>query len=400
MPDIQSLNIPQFKYQLEQELVGNILPFWMAHAVDKINGGFYGALTNDLKVHNEIPRSAILCGRILWTYSTAYQRLGNKEYLTMAQWIYDYLTQVFWDKEYSGVYWSVDSQGRPVSDHKHHYAQAFAIYGLTEYYRATKEPKSLELAQTLFQLLEKHAYDPKYQGYTEGSNRKWESLQDMRLSDKDINSRKSMNTMLHILEAYTNLMRVWKDTLLKAQHRALLENFQKYIVDSRTGHFNLFFDDAWHSLKKTISYGHDIEGSWLLWEAAEIQGDPELLNHTKETSLNMARAVYEEGIDNDGSLVYEGNAYGWTETFKAWWVQAEGMVGFYNAYQLSGQEHFRQASHCCWTYIQNKVIDREYGDWYKQLSKDGKPDNNHYKIGPWDCPYHHSRSCFEMLHRL
>ncbi len=400
MPDIQSLNIPQFKYQLEQELVGNILPFWMAHAVDKINGGFYGALTNDLKVHNEIPRSAILCGRILWTYSTAYQRLGNKEYLTMAQWIYDYLTQVFWDKEYSGVYWSVDSQGRPVSDHKHHYAQAFAIYGLTEYYRATKEPKSLELAQTLFQLLEKHAYDPKYQGYTEGSNRKWESLQDMRLSDKDINSRKSMNTMLHILEAYTNLMRVWKDTLLKAQHRALLENFQKYIVDSRTGHFNLFFDDAWHSLKKTISYGHDIEGSWLLWEAAEIQGDPELLNHTKETSLNMARAVYEEGIDNDGSLVYEGNAYGWTETFKAWWVQAEGMVGFYNAYQLSGQEHFRQASHRCWTYIQNKVIDREYGDWYKQLSKDGKPDNNHYKIGPWDCPYHHSRSCFEMLHRL
>jgi len=389
-----------FRRQLEEELTGNILPFWMTHVVDKVNGGFYGAVTNDLQVHNQVPRSATLCARILWTYATAYRRLGAEQYLSMARWAYDYLTHVFWDQEYGGLYWQVDCNGNPISDRKHHYAQAFAIYGLAEYYRATQEPQSLELAQTLFHLLEKHAYEALYQGYIEGSSRKWEALVDMRLSDVDPNCRKSMNTMLHILEAYTHLLQVWDDAHLKVQHRALLETFQRHIIDRDTGHFKLFFDDQWHSLSDNMSFGHDIEGSWLLWEAAKAQGDSALLAQVRESVIDLAAAVYREGLDDDGSLFYEDGPQGLVDTGKAWWVQAEAVVGFYNAYQLSGQVDFAQAAYRCWRYIQDKMVDRKHGEWFKQLHRDGTPDHTRYKAGPWDCPYHHSRACFEMLDRL
>ena len=397
---MQTFDNADFRKQLKKELTENILPFWMTHAVDTVNGGFYGALTNDLEIHNEVPRSAILCARILWTYATAYRKLGEKEYLAMARWAYDYLTRVFLDPEYGGLYWTVDYQGKPVFDRKHHYAQAFAIYGLSEYYRATQEPHSLALAQTLFQLLEKHAFDPVYGGYIEGSSRKWEALTDMRLSDRDLNCRKSMNTLLHILEAYTNLLRVWDDATLKTQHRALIETFQQHVVDPSTSHFKLFFDDQWNSLLENMSYGHDIEGSWLLFEAAEVQGVPALVEQVRETAIQVAAAVYQDGLEQDGSLPYEGGPQGLVDSDKSWWVQAEAMLGFYNAYQLSGQERFAQAATRSWNYIQDKIVDRTHGDWFKRLHRDGTPENSAYKVGPWECPYHHSRACFEMLDRL
>jgi cellobiose epimerase len=389
-----------FRRQLKEELTGNILPFWMTHTVDKINGGFYGALTNDLEIRNEVPRSAILCARILWTYATAFRKLGDREYLAMARRAYDYLTHIFWDPEYGGVYWSVDFTGKPVFERKHHYAQAFAIYALSEYYRATESPQSLEFAQTLFQLLEKHAFDPVRGGYIEGSSRKWEALTDMRLSDRDLNCRKSMNTMLHILEAYTSLLRVWEDAGLKAKHKGLIETFQEHIIDHSTGHFKLFFDDQWNSLLENVSYGHDIEGSWLLCEAAEVQADPALLEQVREAAIQIASAVYKDGLEQDGSLPYESGPHGLVDSFKSWWVQAEAMPGFYNAYQLSGQEHFAQAAWRSWEYIRDKMVDRTHGDWLKRLHRDGTPDNSIYKVGPWECPYHHSRACFEMIERL
>ena len=399
-PAPQALNNADFRRQLQAELTVNILPFWMTHSLDKVNGGFYGALTNDLEIHNEVPRSAILCARILWTYATAYRKLGDRQYLAMADWAYTTLRGVFLDPEYGGVYWTVDAAGQPVFDRKHHYAQAFAIYGLSEYYRATGQAESLELAQTLFQLLEKHAYDPVYGGYIEGSSRSWETLADMRLSDRDLNCRKSMNTMLHVLEAYTNLLRVWPDATLKAQHRALIESFLQHILDPSTGHFKLFFDDRWDSLLPNVSFGHDIEGSWLLLEAAGVQADPALLARVRQASLQIATAVYQDGLEPDGSLPYEAGPQGLVDSDKSWWVQAEAMLGFYNAYQLSGQPHFAQAARHSWDYIQANMVDRVHGDWIKKLHRDGTVDENYYKVGPWECPYHHSRACFEMLDRL
>ena len=396
----QGLNTIDFRRQLQEELTGNILPFWMTHAIDKVNGGFYGALTTDLEIHNEVPRSAILCARILWTYATAYRKLGDRQYLAMANWAYDYLRSAFLDAEYGGVYWTVDATGEPVFDRKHHYAQAFAIYGLAEYYRATEQPESLALAQRLFQLLEKYAYDPFYGGYIEGRSRKWETLSDMRLSDRDLNCRKSMNTMLHVLEAYTNLSRVWQDASLKAQHRALIELFLQRIVDPATGHFKLFFDDQWNSLLPNVSYGHDIEGSWLLLEAAEVQGDPALVERVRQAAIQIATAVYQDGLEPDGSLPYESGPLGLVDSDKSWWVQAEAMLGFYNAYQVSGQKRFAQAAQGSWKYIQDNMVDRVHGDWIKKLHQDGTVDESNYKVGPWECPYHNSRACFEMLDRL
>jgi mannobiose 2-epimerase len=395
-----SFSTSEWRQQIQTELTGNILPFWIKHTPDQLNGGFYGAITNDLQVFNDVPRSAILCARLLWTYATAYHKLGNPEYLSTAQWAYNYLTSIFWDHEHGGLYWSVNAAGEPVLDRKHHYAQAFGIYGLSEYYRATGEAHSLELAQQLFALLEEHAFEPLYGGYLEGSSRNWEKLADMRLSERDLNCRKSMNTMLHILEAYTNLLRVWPDARLKAQHRALIQIFLEKIIDPQSQHFKLFFDDQWHSLLPHISYGHDIEGSWLLVEAAEIQGDPALLEQVRAQAVRMAEAVYQQGVDEDGSLFYEAGPEGWVDSSKSWWVQAEAVVGFYNAYQLSGQEHFAQESQRSWAYIQAQLVDREYGDWIKQRRRDGTIDSNVYKVGPWECPYHHSRACFEMLKRV
>jgi mannobiose 2-epimerase len=222
----------------------------------------------------------------------------------------------------------------------------------------------------------------------------------MRLSEKDLHSRKSMNTMLHMLEGYTNLLRVWDDATLKKQHRHIIETFLKHIVDPQTHHFKLFFDMSWNSLLEHDSYGHDIEGSWLLVEAAEVQGDPQLLAEVRQVAIKIADAVYRDSLEPDGSIPYEGGPHGLVNDIKAWWVQAEAVVGFYNAYQLSGQERFALAAGRSWQYIEDKLIDRVHGDWFKELHHDGTLEPTTFKTGPWECPYHHSRTCFEMIERL
>jgi mannobiose 2-epimerase len=209
-----------------------------------------------------------------------------------------------------------------------------------------------------------------------------------------------MNTMLHMLEAYTNLLRIWDSAMLKKQHRAILETFRQHIIDPSTHHFKLFFDDAWNSLLEHDSYGHDIEGSWLLVEAAEVQGDPQLLADFRAEALAIAAAVQRDGLEADGSLPYEGGPHGLVNDVKAWWVQAEAVVGFYNAYQISGDERFAESAYRSWKYIEEKVVDRTHGDWFKDLHHDGTPNPASYKVGPWECPYHHARACLEMLERL
>ncbi len=396
----QDLSNQDFARQLEAELTGNILPFWMEYLPDRENGGFHGAVTNDLQIRDDVPRAAIMCARILWTFSAAYRRYGAADYLEMATWAYDDLTGVFWDKVHGGVFWSVDRHGVSVKDHKHHYAQAFALYGISEYYRATRQPESLALAQELFRLLEAHAFDPSHGGYIQSSSREWRAPADMRLDKQEINGRKSTNTLLHILEAYTNLLRIWDHPYLKMQHKSLLAVFWRRVFNPTSGHLKQLFDDEWNSLLEIDSYGHDIEASWLLWEAAELQDDPRLRSQIREISLGLAEAVYRDGQDNDGSIFYEGDAHGIVDDCKSWWTQAEAMVGFYNAFQLSGQAHFAAAAQACWHYIQQKVIDCSHSDWFKQLDRAGNPDSKRFKAGPWDCPYHHSRACLEMIGRL
>ncbi len=386
--------------RLRAELTENILPFWMKHAPDRENGGFHGAISNDLRIFPAAPRSAILCARILWTFSTAFRIFGYADYRQMADYAYKTLVETFWDQEYSGVYWSLNSANQPLDPRKHHYAQAFAIYGLSEYARATQGQAAKKLALELFDLLETHAFEPVYGGYTEGSSREWGALEDMRLSSRDLNCRKSMNTLLHILESYTNLLRISDDQRLRTQHRALLETFAERVYDAQTGHLRLFFDDAWNSLEELDSYGHDIEASWLMWEAAEMHPDPALHERIRAASLSLAESVYREARDSDGSLFYEGLAGTIHDDSKYWWPQAEAMVGFANAYHLTGDPKFAAAVNDLWRFIENHLIDRTHGDWFKQVNRAGIPDSTRMKASAWDCPYHHSRACFESMERL
>ncbi|MBN1887734.1 MAG: AGE family epimerase/isomerase [Thermoflexales bacterium] len=384
--------------RIERELRGNILPFWVAHTVDAQNGGFYGALSNDLRVLNDVPRSAVVCARVLWTYAAAYRLYGDPAYLRMSRHAYDYLTHAFWDGDYGGVYWAVDAAGRPVNDRKHTYAQAFSVYGLAEYYRATGEAESLELAQQIFHLIERHSFDAINLGNIECRGRAWEAVDDMRLSHHEPNCRKSMNTLLHVMEAYRNLLRVWDVDELRVKLAGLVGVFLERVIDPHTHHLRLFFDDEWRPQPPAItSFGHDIEASWLLVEAAEVMGNS-TLGWARDVAVRMADTTYREALEPGGGVAYEVHE-GRRNDDRHWWVHAEAVVGLYNAYQLSEREEFALAAHTCWEYIERHFVDRTHGDWFKILDSQGRP-YDHHKIGPWECPYHHARACFEMLGRL
>ncbi len=386
--------------QFEKELLDNILPYWTKTAPDVENGGFFGAVYNDGQIDNDISRTAVTCARILWTFSRAYILYQKEAYLQIAQRAYDYLNSAFWDKEYQGLYWSVDRQGNPVSDRKQYYAQAFGIYGYSEFFKAAHNPTSLERAITIYYLIEKHARDLQFGGYIEGSTHDFSPLADMRLSPKDMNCSKSMNTLLHLIEAYTNLLSTWRDDTLHSSLQTLLFDFIEHIIDPQSGHFKLFLDKKWQSLSDRISCGHEIEGSWLLDEAAGVLGDAATQTKIRSITLKLAETVFSTGIDADGSIIQEGTIDKISQNDKEWWPQAEAVIGFYNAYQLSHKPELMQASQICWDFIQKKLIDKEHGGWFKRLTANGAVDQTSPKIGPWESAYHESRMCFEMIERL
>jgi mannobiose 2-epimerase len=392
--------------EFRRELTVNILPFWMRHTIDRVNGGFYGYVATNLAVDQQAPRAAVINARILWTFSMAARILKRPEYRDAADWAYDYIVEKFWDQKYGGVYWMLNYRGNPISDRKQIYAQAFALYAFSEYFRATGNIDSLEHAKQLYRLIEEKSREPRYGGYLEARSREWCPLEDLRLSEKDLNSPKSMNTHLHILEAYTNLLRAWDHSDVHASQKALLGVVLDRIVDGATCHFKMFFDNEWRSLTDHISFGHDIEGSWLIPEAAEVLGDRELLERSRSTAVRMAQAVFDEGLDKDGSLFYEADSHGkLIDPNKHWWAQAEAVVGFYNAFQISGQQRFEVQASRAWEYIEKKIVDRVHGEWHAKLRPNGEPfteeeDADACLAGPWKCPYHNGRVCFEMMARL
>jgi len=400
MTTVQPQLLASYRSRIENELRGNILSFWMQRALDRENGGYFGALTNDLVVDNDVPRSAVVAARILWTFSAAYRAFREPALIAAARHAYAYLTGPVWDEKYGGVYWQVDRLGNPVNDRKHIYAQAFAIYGLTEYFLAIGDPQARAMAHDLFHHVETYSFDAAHGGNIECLSREWGKLEDMRLSPHEPHCRKSMNTLLHLMEAYTNLLRAWPDPMVKDRQAGLIANFLERVIDPHTGHFRLFFDDAWHSLVGTVSFGHDIEGAWLLEEAAEVQGDHALMARARVAAQELAGAVLADGRDTDGSIFNEGDFSTPASMTKNWWGQAEGMVGFFAAYQLSKNEEFARAALLCWDVIEAHFIDREHGDWFKVLDRSGTPLPGYLKVGPWECPYHHTRACLEMMRRL
>lgn len=385
---------------MHSELENNILPFWMNKMEDNEEGGFYGQITGEDELKPEASKGAILNARILWTFSSAYRLLKKPEYLETATRAKRYLIDRFYDPQYGGIYWELDYKGNPLDTKKQIYAIGFAIYGLSEYARATGDEEALAYAQQLFDVIEQHSFDSEQNGYVEALTRDWQPIGDMRLSDKDENEKKTMNTHLHILEPYTNLYRVWKDERLERQLRNLIEVFISRILDPQTGHLNLFFEEDWTNKYHIVSYGHDIEASWLIHEAALVLGDPEVLKRIEPIIIRIAQAA-DEGLNPDGSMIYEN----FLDKQKIdrelhWWVQAENVVGHINLYQHFGDTEALDTAARCWEFIKTKLIDREQGEWHWSLLPDGTVNRRDDKAGFWKCPYHNGRMCMEVIERF
>ncbi len=391
--------IQDFRAALLDNLTGNILPYWLDRMTDP-RGGFYGRRDGHDVLEADAPRGAILNARILWAFSAAYRVLRRPEYLEAATRAKREIIDRFYDPEYGGVYWSVDAQGRPLDTKKQFYALGFAIYGLSEYARATGDAEALDYARRLFADIETHSRDRVRGGYIEALTRDWQPIGDMRLSDKDQNASKTMNTHLHIIEPYTNLLRVWRAPEVEEAVRGLLGIFLgRIVVPGQRGHMGLFFDDEWHRTDGgIISYGHDIEASWLLLEAAQELGDDALTARTLEATRHIADAAL-EGRCTDGSMVYERHPDGCYDNDKHWWVQAENVVGQVYQYLYHGRGEMLPAAVQSWEYIRDNLVDREGGEWYwsRRVGAINRDDD---KAGFWKCPYHNSRMCLEVAERL
>lgn len=386
----------RLRAEMERELTDGILPYWAHHTVDTQRGGFLGRVTHDNRGVADAPKGGILNARILWTFSAAYRHLGEKQHRKLADRAYRYLTEHFWDSEHGGIYWMLDADGRPADVRKHIYAQAFAVYGFSEYYRATGTEAALHRATTLYRLIETHGADDAHGGYYEAFDRAWNRMDDARLSEKDLDAPKSMNTHLHILEAYTTLYRAGPDPDLRERLRALVELFHTTIVQD--GHCVTFFEADWTPMADEVSYGHDIEASWLLLEAADVLEDDVVRGKARETCLALARATLREGVDDDGGLLYEGGPDGLRDGDKHWWPQAEAVVGFLNAYQETEDADFLEAAVGAWRFTQQHVIDDTQGGWHERVARDGTPYVED-KVRPWKCPYHNARACLEVMTR-
>lgn len=391
--------IAQLKKEVKEVLTTNILPYWMEKMTDRQHGGFYGRITGQELLIPEAEKGAILNARILWTFSSAYRLLHKAEYLETATRAKREIIDRFYDREFGGIYWSITAEGYPLDTKKQIYAIGFAIYGLSEYHRATGDSEALEYAIRLFHDIEAHSFDQKKNGYCEALTREWGEIADMRLSEKDANERKTMNTHLHILEPYANLFRVWKDGQLEARLRNLIRLFIDRIMDVNTHHLQLFFDDDWESQYHTISYGHDIEASWLLHEATMVLDDKKLLVEIEPYIIDIAEAAT-EGFLPQGGMMYELHAdTAAVDADRHWWVQAETIVGYINLYQHFGDKLSLARAMQCWQFVKQHLIDHKNGEWYWSLRTNGSVNRDDDKAGFWKCPYHNGRMCMEIIER-
>ena len=379
-----------YRTEVEAEL-DHILDFWIQNTFDHVHGGFIGKMDQGGIVHPDAPKGLVLNARILWTFSAAYRRSGKKPHLEAAKRAFEALVP-FMDTTYGGYYWAVSPDGVPLETRKQIYGLAFALYGLSEYYQIDCSESVKSVCIAIFDWIEKQSYTPHNRGYLEACARDGSPLADMRLSPKDRNDPLTMNTHLHILEAYTNLYRIWKSDHLKKQGQNLIDLFLSRIIDPKTKHLILFFDDQWSPTDADVSYGHDIEAAWLVLEAAEVF--EHRIEEAKKTAIEIAQAVA-PALHPDGGLDYEEH-----RKERHWWVQAEAMVGFLNAYQLSGEALFLDYSMAAWDYVVKHFIDPIHGEWYWGYDVNGKLMQGEDKVGFWKCPYHNARACMEVSKRV
>ncbi|MEO7490498.1 MAG: AGE family epimerase/isomerase [Ferruginibacter sp.] len=388
--------LQQYSSEIQKEL-SDILAYWMRYAPDEKYGGFYGKIDHANNIDDTANKGAVLNARILWSFAAAYNCTGNDKYLSLANRAFEYINRYFIDETAGGIFWTLNFKGEPVDTKKQVYAIAFLLYAYSEYYQSTHLEDAKNRAIELYHLIERHSFDTSQTGYLEAFTRDWQPMEDLRLSSKDANEKKTMNTHLHVLEAYTNLYRIWPDEKLHHSIILLIDNFTSHIIDKNTWHLNLFFNETWQVKGHIISYGHDIEAAWLLLEAAEAIGDDALIKELKDIAVKIAAAT-KEGLDADGGLWYEKEGSHLVKE-KHWWPQAEAMIGFYNAWQITGDKQYLQHSMAGWEFIK-KSIKADDGEWIWGVDEHNQPMTGQDKAGLWKCPYHNSRACIELIKRI
>lgn len=392
-----------------------LLPFWEG-LKDEEQGGFFGYMGYDLALDKEAVKGCILNSRILWFFSNAYLTLGDESVLPYARHAYLFLKEHCLDRENGGVYWSLTFDGKPEDTTKHTYNQAFAIYALSSYYEAVREPEALALAKELFELIEAKCKDE--YGYLEAFNVRFKPEDNDKLSENGVMAEKTMNTLLHVLEAYTELYRVMdegtekeretkasvsKDGVTKAKV-ALALKYMLRLVDEKVynreaGRQEVFFDRTWHSLIDLYSYGHDIEASWLIDRALEVLGDGSYTEKISPITGTIVENIYKRAYV-DHSFMNEAEN-GIDDKTRVWWVQAEAVVGFLNGYQRNPEHvEYLEAAKDIWEFIKAYLVDTRAGsEWFWSLDENRKPIEKPI-VEPWKCPYHNGRMCFEVINRL
>ena len=382
--------------EVTKHLQVDIIPFWQGME-DKEFGGFYGYMGYDLKLNKEAVKGCILNSRILWFFSNAYLVLGRKELLESAGCAFRFLKEHCLDREYGGVFWSLTYKGEPEDTTKHTYNQAFAIYALSSYYDASKDEEAIETARGLYHLIEEKCTDE--YGYMEAFERDFHPADNDKLSENGVMAEKTMNTLLHVFEAYTELYRVSKNADVAQKLREMLDLFAERVYNQKAGRQEVFFDQTWHTLIDLYSYGHDIETAWLLDRGLEVLGDEAYTARLSPMTRTITKNIYDRAYI-DHSLVNEAEN-GVVDTTRVWWVQAEAVVGFLNGYQKSPEHtEYLQAAEEIWAYIKDYMVDpREGSEWYAGLDKDRHPVQDPI-VEPWKCPYHNGRMCIEVIRRM
>jgi mannobiose 2-epimerase len=394
----QKQKLEQMKKEAREDLTRNILPYWISNMTDNVHGGFFGRIDIRNKVYPDAAKGGILNARILWTYSSAYRVTGDTLYLRMAKRARDYILKYFIDRENGGAFFSLNADGSPSDTRKQVYTNSFFIYALAEYSRATGDREALAEAGKISDLFEKYALDRENNGYFEVFSRNWQRIRDRMIGESTEKDEKTMNTHLHLMEAYANLYRVSGDAVAGQRLRNVVGIFLDHIIDKKTFHLICFMDRYWNRTSDIDSYGHDIESSWLLLEAASLLNDKDLTEKVKKACIGLANAA-SEGYQADGSMLTEINtSTGLVSLRRSWWEQAETVVGYLNAFELTHDWTYMSKSLNCWEYIKKNFIDSVNGSWFSYISETGAPSGD--KGGFWICPYHNGRMCMEVMERI
>ncbi|WP_252730591.1 AGE family epimerase/isomerase [Colwellia sp. E2M01] len=392
------MKLLEFDNQAITAELNNIGQWWLKNTLDDKHGGFVGEIDFTGNVVEGATKGIVQNSRILWFYSEKALFSDKPEYEEAATRAFDYLLTYFDDVELGGAIWEVSASGEPINGKKQTYAQSFCIYAFCAYYKLTGNKVALTKAMQYFELVEEHARDRKFGGYIEAYTQDWQVIDDLRLSEKDLNAPKSMNTHLHVLEAYSALYAVAPDEVVKEALEHVIDVFNEFIIDKEIKHLRLFFDKQWNDMSETISYGHDIEASWLLWEAVEILNDKDKIAYFKPIIIDLAAACLDQAIGKHGQVCDE---YELADNIRHeeshWWVQAEALVGFLNAYYLTGESQYLDACNKIWLFIQRYHIDHFAGEWHWMSSADNNERTAIYKTGFWKAPYHNGRAMMEVV---